>query len=73
MRTAFSLPGLGGFVACKALSKRNDDPAKASRPWDTVSERIALFAMVCVICGLFVFLELLSRPFVRSSIIIEQG
>ncbi|KAJ7538414.1 hypothetical protein O6H91_11G046800 [Diphasiastrum complanatum] len=26
--------GLGGFVACKALSQRNDDPAKASRPWD---------------------------------------
>ncbi|GAQ87715.1 3-ketoacyl-ACP synthase [Klebsormidium nitens] len=27
--------GLGGFVACKALSKRNDAPEKASRPWDT--------------------------------------
>uniref|UniRef100_A0A2H4WMB6 beta-ketoacyl-[acyl-carrier-protein] synthase I n=1 Tax=Vernicia fordii TaxID=73154 RepID=A0A2H4WMB6_VERFO len=26
--------GLGGFVACRALSRRNDDPAKASRPWD---------------------------------------
>jgi len=26
--------GIGGFIACKALSKRNDDPAKASRPWD---------------------------------------
>ncbi|KAB2019377.1 hypothetical protein ES319_D08G294700v1 [Gossypium barbadense] len=26
--------GLGGFVACKALSKRNGDPTKASRPWD---------------------------------------
>lgn len=26
--------GLGGFVACKALSQRNSDPAKASRPWD---------------------------------------
>ena len=26
--------GLGGFIACKALSKRNDDPAAASRPWD---------------------------------------
>ncbi|KAL6010510.1 Protein TRANSPORT INHIBITOR RESPONSE 1 [Asimina triloba] len=24
-----------GFVACKALSQRNDDPTKASRPWDT--------------------------------------
>ena len=28
--------GLGGFVACRALSQRNSDPAKASRPWDIV-------------------------------------
>ncbi|CAK7356478.1 unnamed protein product [Dovyalis caffra] len=27
--------GLGGLMACKALSRRNDDPTKASRPWDT--------------------------------------
>lgn len=27
--------GLAGFVACKALSERNDDAQKASRPWDT--------------------------------------
>ncbi|PIA48061.1 hypothetical protein AQUCO_01400568v1 [Aquilegia coerulea] len=27
--------GLGGFVACNALSKRNNEPNKASRPWDT--------------------------------------
>jgi 3-oxoacyl-[acyl-carrier-protein] synthase II len=26
--------GLAGFVACKALSERNDAPAQASRPWD---------------------------------------
>ncbi|KAJ9548113.1 hypothetical protein OSB04_020656 [Centaurea solstitialis] len=26
--------GLAGFVACRALSERNDDPTKASRPWD---------------------------------------
>ncbi|GAB2279886.1 3-oxoacyl-[acyl-carrier-protein] synthase I, chloroplastic [Dionaea muscipula] len=26
--------GLGGFIACRALSQRNDDPQKASRPWD---------------------------------------
>lgn len=26
--------GLAGFVACKALSERNDAPQKASRPWD---------------------------------------
>ena len=26
--------GLGGFIACRALSERNDDPARASRPFD---------------------------------------
>lgn len=26
--------GVAGFCACKALSTRNDDPTKASRPWD---------------------------------------
>jgi 3-oxoacyl-[acyl-carrier-protein] synthase II len=27
-------PGIAGFVACKALSERNNDPQRASRPWD---------------------------------------
>ena len=27
--------GVGGFAAMRALSTRNDDPARASRPWDT--------------------------------------
>ena len=26
--------GIGGFIACKALSKRNGEPHAASRPWD---------------------------------------
>ena len=26
--------GLGGFCSARALSTRNDDPARASRPWD---------------------------------------
>lgn len=26
--------GLAGFCACKALSSRNDEPTRASRPWD---------------------------------------
>jgi len=26
--------GLAGFIACKALSKRNDEPTRASRPFD---------------------------------------
>ncbi|VFQ68931.1 unnamed protein product [Cuscuta campestris] len=28
-------PGVGGFIACKALSQRNNDPTRASRPWDS--------------------------------------
>ncbi len=27
--------GVAAFIACKALSKKNDEPEKASRPWDT--------------------------------------
>src|SRR6478735_6900410 len=27
--------GVGGFAAMRALSTRNDDPGKASRPWDS--------------------------------------
>lgn len=26
--------GIAGFCACKALSQRNEEPTKASRPWD---------------------------------------
>ena len=28
------LHSTGGFAACKALSQRNDEPERASRPWD---------------------------------------
>tara|TARA_B100001093_G_C26815153_1_gene1009355 strand:- start:407 stop:1645 length:1239 start_codon:yes stop_codon:yes gene_type:complete len=31
---ATSRVGLGGFCAARALSTRNDDPERASRPWD---------------------------------------
>eukprot|EP01025_Chloroclados_australasicus_P026311 TRINITY_DN2611_c2_g1_i1.p1 TRINITY_DN2611_c2_g1~~TRINITY_DN2611_c2_g1_i1.p1 ORF type:complete len:459 (-),score=66.51 TRINITY_DN2611_c2_g1_i1:401-1777(-) len=27
--------GLGGFIACRALSSRNEEPQQASRPWDS--------------------------------------
>src|SRR6202008_1395461 len=30
--------GVGGFAAMRALSTRNDDPERASRPWDTESD-----------------------------------
>ncbi|XP_023773157.1 3-oxoacyl-[acyl-carrier-protein] synthase I, chloroplastic [Lactuca sativa] len=33
---------LGGFVACNALSQRNDDPQTASRPWDKDRDGIVM-------------------------------
>ncbi|KAM3396587.1 3-oxoacyl-OS-acyl-carrier-protein [Capsicum galapagoense] len=32
---AITTTGVGGFIACRALSQRNDEHEKASRPWDT--------------------------------------
>ncbi|KAL6979442.1 3-oxoacyl-[acyl-carrier-protein] synthase I, chloroplastic [Sarracenia purpurea var. burkii] len=34
--------GVGGFIACRALSRRNDEPQKASRPWDKHRDGIVL-------------------------------
>ncbi|KAL0393697.1 UNVERIFIED_CONTAM: 3-oxoacyl-[acyl-carrier-protein] synthase I, chloroplastic [Sesamum latifolium] len=31
---AITAAGVGGFIACRALSSRNDNPQEASRPWD---------------------------------------
>lgn len=31
---AVTATGVGGFIACRALSQRNEDPQQASRPWD---------------------------------------
>ncbi|MCK9213426.1 MAG: beta-ketoacyl-ACP synthase II [Rhodoferax sp.] len=39
---AVSPLGVGGFAAMRALSTRNDDPATASRPWDTDREGFVL-------------------------------
>jgi 3-oxoacyl-[acyl-carrier-protein] synthase II len=34
--------GLGGFIACKALSKRNDDPTAAAPPWGQGRGRVGV-------------------------------
>ncbi|GLU06018.1 hypothetical protein SLE2022_230850 [Rubroshorea leprosula] len=31
---AITATGVAGFIACRALSQRNDEPKRASRPWD---------------------------------------
>jgi 3-oxoacyl-[acyl-carrier-protein] synthase II len=36
--------GLGGFCSARALSKRNDDPQAASRPWDIDRDGFVLSA-----------------------------
>lgn len=36
--------GLGGFCSARALSKRNDDPQAASRPWDAGRDGFVLAA-----------------------------
>mmetsp|Transcript_2997 Transcript_2997/g.9179 ORF Transcript_2997/g.9179 Transcript_2997/m.9179 type:complete len:463 (+) Transcript_2997:83-1471(+) len=42
VEAAVSELGLGGFIACRALSTRNDDPAGASRPWDQTRDGFVL-------------------------------
>jgi 3-oxoacyl-[acyl-carrier-protein] synthase II len=39
---ATSYTGLGGFASAKALSTRNDDPERASRPWDSERDGFVL-------------------------------
>ncbi|KAJ8906129.1 hypothetical protein NDN08_002627 [Rhodosorus marinus] len=34
--------GMAGFVACRAMSTRNDDPQGASRPWDKTRDGFVL-------------------------------
>ena len=53
--------GLGGFVACRALSQRNNDPTKASRPWDSVSFNTFLSSLLGIV------LETLYRVFANRK------
>eukprot|EP00882_Tetradesmus_deserticola_P000490 GHRQ01000541.1.p1 GENE.GHRQ01000541.1~~GHRQ01000541.1.p1 ORF type:complete len:454 (+),score=192.17 GHRQ01000541.1:95-1456(+) len=59
--------GLGGFVACRALSTRNDEPAKASRPWDVDRDGFVMGEGA----GVFVF-ESLEHAQKRGANIIAE-
>ncbi|WIA30596.1 hypothetical protein OEZ86_000677 [Tetradesmus obliquus] len=59
--------GLGGFVACRALSTRNDEPQKASRPWDVDRDGFVMGEGA----GVFVF-ESLEHAQKRGANIIAE-
>lgn len=48
--------GIGGFIACRALSNRNEDPTKASRPWDKNRDGFVMGEGAGVTYGLYTLL-----------------
>jgi len=59
--------GLSGFVACKALSERNDAMTKASRPWDKQRDGFVMGEG----CGVFI-LEELEHALARKATIFAE-
>ena len=59
--------GVSGFVACKALSTRNDDPQGASRPWDKTRDGFVMGDG----CGVIV-LETLEHAQKRGATILAE-
>jgi 3-oxoacyl-[acyl-carrier-protein] synthase II len=59
--------GLAGFVACKALSERNEEPKKASRPWDKGRDGFVMGEG----CGILI-LEELEHALMRNAPILAE-
>ena len=59
--------GVGGFAAMRALTKRNDDPQRASRPWDVDRDGF----IIAEGSGL-IFLEELEQAKRRGATIIAE-
>ena len=67
--------GVAGFIACRALSQRNDQPTKASRPWDTnrdgfvISSKCAFSLPSPIRCTCPTLLFSFSDKLIKASII----
>ena len=59
--------GLGGFCACKAVSQRNNEPEKASRPWDKGRDGFLMGEGAGVLC-----LESLDHALARGANILAE-
>ncbi|CAH9141369.1 unnamed protein product [Cuscuta epithymum] len=64
---AITTTSVGGFIACRALSQRNDEPRKASRPWDKDRDGFVLGEG----CGVLV-MESLDHAMKRDANIIAE-
>ncbi|MFS8563774.1 MAG: beta-ketoacyl-ACP synthase II [Rhabdochlamydiaceae bacterium] len=59
--------GVAGFVAIKALSERNDEPTKASRPWDKKRDGFVMGEGSAVLV-----LESLEHALARGAVILGE-
>ncbi|KAL8137051.1 hypothetical protein V2J09_003052 [Rumex salicifolius] len=59
--------GLAGFIACRALSERNDEPQRASRPWDKDRDGFVMSEG----CGILV-MESMEHAMKRGAKIIAE-
>ncbi|KAJ8768542.1 hypothetical protein K2173_022648 [Erythroxylum novogranatense] len=59
--------GVGGFIACRALSQRNDEPKRASRPWDKDRDGFVMGEGAGVL-----IMESLEHAMKRGAVIIAE-